>query len=167
MVFRVACCVASRLSSSCGAVRVAWRPWVVSWVVLWGWASRFPRVVVAGRVAARVSPCVSCRVAGSEAYLLFHVEDRGAGPVFPVSVFYPPRPRGWGVESFPQVVCVFRFKMGGIFSRFSVIFYMVFDIKKPPGAVFSSGVFFIWVRLWLFEPLDVDGGGDVVGCLIC
>lgn len=41
---------------------------VVSLCVLWGGACRFPRVVVAGRGAARVSPCVSCRVAGSEAY---------------------------------------------------------------------------------------------------
>ena len=67
---------------------------------------------------------------------------------------------------FPQVVGVFSFEMGGIFLRFSVIFYMVFDIKKPPGAVFSSGVFFIWVRWRLFEPLCVDCGGDVVGCLV-
>ena len=150
---------------SCG-VSCGVASWVVSCGVLWGVAS-VVRVVVAGRGAARVSPCVSCRVAGSEANCLFHVEDRGAGPVFSLSVISPPPPPGRGAESFLQVVCVFRFKMGGIFARFSVIFYMVFDIKKPPGAVFSSGVFFIWVRWWLFEPLDVDGGGDVVGCLIC
>ena len=47
---------------------------VVSCGVLWGGASRFPRVVVAGRGAARVSPCVSCRVAGSEADCLFRVK---------------------------------------------------------------------------------------------
>lgn len=46
----------------------------------------------AGRGAARVSPCVSCRVAGSEACWLFRVEVRGAGPVFSVSVFSPPAP---------------------------------------------------------------------------
>lgn len=49
------------LCVSCGVSVV-----VVSCGVLWGGAS-VPRVVVAGRGAARVSPCVSCRVAGSEA----------------------------------------------------------------------------------------------------
>ena len=121
----------------------------------------------AGRGAARVSPCVSCRVAGRYADCLFHVEVRGAGPVFTVSVFYPPRP-GEGVQSrFCRWGAFFALKWGGHFLRFSVIFYMVFDIKKPPGAVFSSGVFFVCMRWRLFEPLDVDGGGDVVGCLIC
>lgn len=163
VAFRVASCGAFRLSSSCGACRGAWRRRrFVCRVVGRGVCCSCRR---AGRGAARVSPCVSCRVAGREAACLFHVEGRGAGPVLPVSVFYPPRPRGRGVESFLQVGGVFCFKMGGIFSHFSFVFYMVFDIKKPPGAVFSSGVFFVWMRWRLSEPLCVDCGGDVVGCL--
>lgn len=141
---------------------------VVSLCVSWGVASRFPRVVVAGRGAARVSPCVSCRVAGRDAACLFHVEDRRGGVCFLVVCDLSPRPRGRGAVSFPQVGGVFRFKMGGIFSHFSCVFCMVFDIKKPPGAVFSSGVFFIWVRWRLLdEAAGVDFCGDVLGCLVC
>lgn len=86
--------------SSRGSFRVAWRPWVVSCGVLWGGASRFPRVVVAGRGAARVSPCVSCRVAGREACCLFRVEVRGAGLFSRFLCFIPPPPgKGCGVVS--------------------------------------------------------------------
>ena len=143
MAFRVACCGASRLSSFRLACRVAWRPWVVSCGVLWGGASRFPRVVVAGRGAARVSPCVSCRVAGSDAYCLFHVEVGGAGPVFPVSVFYPPAP-GEGVQS--------RFcRWGAFFALQWVAFFRIFlafsiwflTLKNPRGLFFLGGVLYM------------------------
>ena len=129
---------------------------VVSWGVSWGVASLVVSLCVlwggacgsscrrAGRGAARVSPCVSCRVAGSEA-LSVSCGSEGGGACFLCFCVLSPRPRGRGAESLPQVVGVFRFKMGGRFLRFSVIFYMVFDIKKPPGAVFSSGVFFVWM----------------------
>lgn len=86
--------------------------------------------------------------------------------LFSLFLCFIPPPRGRGAESFLQVGGVFRFKMGGHFLRFSVIFYMVFDIKKPPGAVFSSGVFFVWMRWRLSKPLCVDCGGDVLGCFI-
>ena len=167
----------------CG-LRVSWRLWAsggVWWRFVWRLVGRLGcrRLVVrvvgrgvlvsscrrAGRGAARVSPCVSCRVAVSEAWWLFHVEE-GGGACFLGFCVLSPRPRGRGAESFLQVVGVFCFKMWGVFSRFSFVFYMVFDIKKPPGAVFSSGVFFIWVRWRLSQPLCVDCGGDVVGCLV-
>lgn len=92
--------------------------------------------------------------------------SEGGGACFLGFCVLSPRPRGRGAESFLQVGGVFRFKMVGIFFRFSFILDMVFDIKKPPGDVFSSGVFFIWVRWRLSNPLFVDCGGDVVGCLV-
>lgn len=131
---------------SCGGLFV-----VVSSGVSWGRLG-FRRVVVrvvvrcvgfscrcAGRGAARVSPCVSCCCAGREAACLFHVEDRRGGACFLCFCVLSPPPLGGGAGSFLQVVCVFSFKMGGIFSRFSLIFDVVFDIKKPPGDVFFLG----------------------------
>lgn len=124
---------------------------VVSWGVLCG-VSSVGRVVGrvvgrgvccscrrAGRGAARVSPCVSCRVAGSEAHCLFHVEVRGAGPVFPVSVFYPPAP-GEGVQSrCRRWWAFFALKWGGIFCVFLAFSIWFSTLKNPRGLFFPRG----------------------------
>ena len=97
------------------------------------------RVVVAGRGAARVSPCVSCRVAGCEAVWLFHVEVRGAGPVFSVSVFYPPAP-GEGVRSrFCRWGAFFAFKWGAFFPVFLSFSIWFSTLKNPRGMFFPRG----------------------------
>lgn len=122
---RRASCGASRLSSyrcaCCGAGRMV------------------SRVVVAGRGAARVSPCVSCRVAGSEAWCLFHVEVRGAGPVFSVSVFYPPAP-GEGVQSrFCRWWAFFALKWVAFFLVFLSFSIWFSTLKNPRGLFFPRG----------------------------
>lgn len=111
---------------------------VVSWCVLCGWAF-VPRVVVAGRGAARVSPCVSCRGAGSEAWCLFHVEVRGAGPVFSVSVFSPPAP-GEGVQSrFCRWWAFFALKWVAFFLVFLSFSIWFSTLKNPRGLFFPRG----------------------------
>lgn len=137
VAFRVASCGAFRLSSSCGACRGAWRRRrFVCRVVGRGVCCSCRR---AGRGAARVSPCVSCRVAGREAACLFHVEGRGAGPVLPVSVFYPPAP-GEGVQSrFCRWGVFFALKWGAFFRIFLLFSIWFSTLKNPRGLFFPRG----------------------------
>ena len=143
MAFRVASRVAVCLSSSRGASRVASRFAVVSFVVSWGGAS-VARVVWRGVGRRGCRPVCRVVVRGVGRRVCF-MWKRGGRGLFSLFLCFIPPPPGRGAGLFPQVVGVFSFEMGGIFSRFSFVFDMVFDIKKPPGAVFSSGVFFVWM----------------------
>lgn len=72
----------------------------------------------------------------------FHVEDIAGCCCLVICNLSPPAPSRGGVGLFSQVGGVFCFLNGGVFFRFSFIFGMVFDVKKPPGGCFSSGVVF-------------------------
>ena len=141
---RVACFVASvgvwwRLVAfrvaSCGA----WRPWVVSLCVLWGGACRFPRVV--GRGVGRRGCRPVCRVGwrGESSVGCFMWKIVGAGPVFSVSVFYPPAP-GEGVQSrFCRWGVFFALKWGTFFHVFLSFSIWFSTLKNPRGLFFPRG----------------------------
>lgn len=109
--FRVACC---------GAGRVV------------------PRVV--GRGVGRRGCRPVCRVGWRGVRLcLFHVEVRGAGAVFPVSVFYPPAP-GEGVQSrCRRWWAFFALKWGVVFCVFLSFSIWFSTLKNPRGLFFPRG----------------------------
>lgn len=139
VAFRVAGCVASRLLSSRCAFRVASR--LSSFRVACCGAGRLFLVSLWRGVGRRGCRPV-CRVGwrGVRRSGCFMWKLRGAGPVFSVSVFYPPPAPGEGVQSrFCRWWAFFALKWGTFFLVFLSFSIWFSTLKNPRGLFFPRG----------------------------